>query len=139
MQVKNKFNLGKNTSQGTNQKKKLLQLKTLFWLHVSNQMGALQQCKQKLMNNSHAVTFFGRANYFQWSYTTPHYYPKYEIQALEIFLVADPFNVDNYDDFDEEDQSGQFVTEGPILGESGGNFDTRDQIVPSLHFTLFLA
>ena len=31
------------------------------------------------------------------------------------------------------------MTEGPILGESGGNFDTRDQIVPSLHFTLFLA
>ena len=26
------------------------------------------------------------------SYTTPHYYPKYEIQAIEIFLVEDPFN-----------------------------------------------
>ena len=115
-------------------KRKTSSTQNTLWLHVSN-----QQCKQKLMNNSHAVTFFGRANYFQWSYTTPHYYPKYEIQAIEIFLVADPFNVDNYDDFDEEDQSGQFVTEGPILGESGGNFDTRDQIVPSLHFTLFLA
>ena len=31
------------------------------------------------------------------------------------------------------------MTEGPILGESGSNFDTRDQIVSSLHFTLFLA
>ena len=58
---------------------------------------------------------------------------------MEIVSVADPFNVDDQGDFDEEDQSGQFVTEGPILGESGGNFDTRDQIVPSLHFTLLLA
>ena len=27
------------------------------------------------------------------SYTTPHYYPKYEIWAIEIFLVEDPFKV----------------------------------------------
>ena len=27
------------------------------------------------------------------SYTTPHYYPKYEIQAIEIFLVEDPFKI----------------------------------------------
>ena len=26
------------------------------------------------------------------SYTTPHYYPKYEIWVIEIFLVEDPFN-----------------------------------------------
>ena len=26
------------------------------------------------------------------SYTTPHYYPKYEIWAIENFLVEDPFN-----------------------------------------------
>ena len=115
-------------------KRKTSSTQNTLWLHVSN-----QQCKQKLMNNSHAVTFFGRQNYFWWSHSTPHYYPKYEIQAMEIVLVADPFNVDDQGDFDEEDQSGQFVTEGPILGESGGNFDTRDQIVPSLHFTLFLA
>ena len=27
------------------------------------------------------------------SYTTPHYYPKYEIWAIENFLVEDPFNI----------------------------------------------
>ena len=27
------------------------------------------------------------------SYTTPHYYPKYEIQVIENFLVEDPFNL----------------------------------------------
>ena len=40
------------------------------------------------------------------SYTTPHYYPKYEIWAIENFLVEDPFNL--------------LFVEEPLEGEEGG-------------------